>query len=268
LGEDKRTLLMAKMSLDTNLGSREAIKLGFANGYYKKQSESVENSSRPITITNHLSQLIQNKMADNKDNNKDLLKSIDEKISMGFKSFARFFSKIKNEVTLELDNGKSVYAVPANPDMPEELMGATVFEVDEAGLPTQTPLADGTYTVNDGMSFTVTAGVITEVVPAVDAKKLEDEKKALEEANKTLTEKVAALEAVNAESVKALNDAKLEMKKEFDSIQMAFNEFKNAVPGDKSDKKDEPELPKDFSKMTTAQKVRAMSKERAKLELK
>lgn len=267
LGEDKRTLLMAKMALDTNLGAREAIKMGFATGYYKKTGVPAEASnSKGLLITNHLSQLIKNKMADT-DKNKDLLKSIDEKISMGFKSFAKFFrSNIKN-VMHELDNGKMVDVVSANPEMPEELLNAKVFEVDEAGLPTQNPVADGAYTGKDGTAFTVAAGVITEVTPAVDADKLQEEKTALEDANKALTEEIAALKVDKEQSIKAFDEEKTQMKAEMDKIQMSFTEFKNAVPGDKSTKKEEAEVKLDFAKMSTAERVRAMSKERQKLAL-
>jgi ATP-dependent protease ClpP protease subunit/roadblock/LC7 domain-containing protein len=262
LGEDRRSTLLAKMAQDINLGAREAIKLGFANGYYKKAQATVENSYRPITITNHLSEIIKNNMAEKK--NEGQLEKLEALMVAGFGKIAKMFAKIKNEVTLPTKDGKSVYVVPVNPDAPDDLKGAKVYLVDEAGLPTETLSPPGEIPLEDGSGRVLVVGdggVVSEVREAVDANKLAEEKAALQTENAALQAKLTAMENQMASD-------KAQAQKEVVAIQNAFSEYKKLIPGDhgKSDK-DKDEDPKaDFAKMSTAQKVRFMSKQAQKLE--
>jgi hypothetical protein len=185
LGEEKRTELIAAMADERDLGSKGAIKLGFATGYYKKKKKekmSVEDF-RSVLITDTIAELITNNMA----------KENESKLEKMFENFSRLItkavSKIKNEVTLPLQDGTSIYAVPANPEAPDDLMGAKVFLIDEAGMPTENPVEDGEVTLQDGRVLVVAAGVVSEVREAVDAAKLQEE----------LAAKAAALEEATAE---------------------------------------------------------------------
>ena len=263
LGEDKRTELIAAMADERDLGAKGAIKLGFASGYYKKAKKpkvAIEDFAG-VLITDHLATLIQNKMSKEKEE-KDAITLLGEKIMNGFKSIAKRLGEIKNEVTVTLADGKQVYVVPENPENPGDFMGASVFEVDEAGLPTTNPVQPGSYPLDDGTTLVVgEGGKVTEVQAAVDDEALKNDLAAKEEALKQASAEIAALKA-------SIETDKVEMKKQFDSIQNAFKEFKAAVPGEKKKKdSDDDDKPQDYSKMSTAQKVRAMSKERAKFEL-
>ena len=207
-------------------------------------------------INEHLALLIENKMAEKTEASK-----LADVIENGIKKLGRMFAKIKNEVTLKLQGGKSIYVEPVDPAAPEELVGAKVFEAGEDGLSTGTPLADGEHVLEDGRTLVVAAGAVTDVRDAVDVEKLQGD----------LKEKEAALAAANTEiaNLKTQMEAqKTEMKTQFDTIQNDFTEFKKQVPGDKKDEKKDDADPgaKDFSKMSTAERVRAMSKERMKLE--
>lgn len=264
LGEDKRMSLMAAMAKDSNLGAREAIKLGFATGYYKKATvDASATNERALLITAHYTELLKNKntmpAAD-----KDLITKLEDKMNSAFKGFAKFLGKITNQVSLKLASGEGVYVEPASTDAPDDLNGGRIFLVDEAGMPTTNAPADGEHTLEDGRVIVVSAGVITEVKEAVDASKLQEEVAALKA---QLAEKESALTAMAATKDAEIEVVKAEAKKAVDTVQMAFNEFKTQVPGDKGKKdKDEADAKLDFSKMTTAQRVRAISKEKMKLE--
>ncbi len=196
----------------------------------------------------------------NTDKNDEKLSALELLIKNGLKTIQKMVSKIKNEVTLTLSDGKQVYVVPANPEAPEDLAGASVFEVDEAGLPTTNPVADGSITLDDGRTLVVVAGKVTEVQQKVNPDALKADLAAKEEALRVASAEIAALKAEKESN-------NLQMKKEFDSIQAAFKEFKASVPGDRKDKKDnDDDKPLDYSKMSTAQRVRAMSKEREKMD--
>jgi len=269
LGEEKRTELIAAMADERDLGAKGAIKIGFATGFYKKAKKpkmAIEDFTGAL-VTDHLALLIKNNMSKEKED-KDLLKVLDEKIQNGFKGIARFLSKLRNEVSLVLQDGTSIYVVPVDAANPDELMGASVFKVDEAGLPTTEAVEDKSYPLSDGRTLVVVAGKVTEVQAVVDPNAaMKTELAAKEEALKQASEEIAALKAEQATLKASMESDKTEMKKQFDSIQMAFKEFKAAVPGERKKGPEDEEEVQDVSKMTTAQKVRFMSKERAKLEL-
>ena len=261
LGEDKRMELIAAMADERDLGAKGAIKLGFATGYYKKQKTDkvTQDAFRGVLITDHLAQIIQNNMADDK--NKGALEKLESLILNGFARLTKSVSKIKNELTLPIQGGGSIYVVPVDPAAPDNLMGAKVYQVDAAGLPTETPYADGEVTLEDGTVLVIAAGVVSEVRQPLNAAKLAEEKAALQAANTALQAKVTELETQMVTN-------KTETAKEIAAIQNAFNEYKKLIPGDgpKSEDKIDDITKMDFSKMTTAQRVRAMSKERARIE--
>lgn len=263
LGEDKRMSIMGAMAKDSNLGAREAIKLGFATGYYKKNTVEASTAGRGVLITAYYQELIKNNMAADK----DIMSKVEEKINNSFKAFFRSFNKIKNQSTLKLASGADVSIEPVSPDAPNDLVGATVFEVDETGLPTTNPLADGEHPLQDGRVLVVSGGVVTEVKEAVDANKLQEEVATLKAENAALkAEKESAVAAAIAKVV-AEKDAEIQAAvKEVSKIQMQYNEFRKQVPGEIEKKDDDILKPADMSQMTTAQRVRAMSKERAKLQ--
>lgn len=262
LGEEKRTELIAAMADERDLGAKGAIKIGFATGFYKKAKKpkmAIEDFTGAL-VTDHLALLIKNNMSKEKEE-KDSNKSLEEKIMNLGKSISKLFLKLKNEVTLVLQDGSSIHVVPVDAAMPDELNGASVFKVDEAGLPTTEPVADGSYVINDGRTIVVLSGKVTEVQAVIDPNaEMKTELAAKEEALKQASAEIAVLKA-------SIETDKVEMKKQFDSIQNAFKEFKAAVPGERKKEDEDEDKPVDFSKMSTAQRVRAMSKERAKFEL-
>ncbi len=260
LGEDKRMQLVAAMAVETNIGAKGAIELGFATGYYTKNKEVTQDLFRGLLVTDHLATIIQNNMSEKKEATQ--LEKLEALMVAGFGKLAKAFAKIKNEVTLPTADGKSIYVVPADPAAPDNLQGAKVFQVDESGIPTETPVTDGPVALGDGRTLIVAAGVVTAVQEAIDAKKLAEENAAMKAANAELQAKLTAMET-------QMSTDKAEAQKEVLAIQNAFTEYKKLVPGDKTkEEKEKAEdlMKMDFSKMTTAQKVRAMSKQREKLE--
>lgn len=236
LGEDKRSKFISEMSADKNIGAHGAIKLGFANGYYKKAVQASELGG--FLITDHLHSIIKNQQ--NMKDTIDPVKTLSDKMEAGFKKFAQMLAGIKadvkNQVTLTLSSGGQVYAEPVNVDAPDDLMGAKVFAVDDAGVPTTNPVEDGEYILDDGRTLVVASGVVTEVKTSVDAEALKAENEAL----KAEVETLKAAQATQADvAAKELATVKAESKKELDALQMSFREFKNQVPGLKQ-QKDEP----------------------------
>ncbi len=207
-------------------------------------------------------------MAEKKED--DRIAKLEALMTAGLSKITRWIGKIKNQVTLPIAGGLSIYVVPVNPDAPDDLVGAKVFTVDEAGLPTETAVADGEIPLEDGTGriLVVAGGTVTEVKEAVNAAKLGEENAALKASNADLQAKLTAMEAQHAQVQAQATADKAEAHKEVAAIQNAFAEYKKLIPGDKEKKDDKEEdiIKMDFSKMTTAQKVRAMSKQRAKLE--
>lgn len=236
LGEDKRMELVAAMADERDLGAKGAIKLGFATGYYKKDKKEkvTQDQFRGLLITDHLAQIIQNNMSEKKEATQ--IEKLEALITNSFGKLFKSLSKIKNEVTLPIQGGGSVYVVPADPAAPDNLQGAKVFTVDESGLPTETPAPDGEITLEDGRVLVVSAGIVSEVRDPLDANKLAAENSALQAANADLQAKLTAMETqMLADKTAAQNEVL--------TIQNAFNEYKKLIPGDsgkKEDKEDEP----------------------------
>lgn len=258
LGEEKRTELVAAMADERDLGAKGAIKLGFATGFYKKKKKEKMSLDFPgLCINEHLASIIQNQMSKEKEESKL------EKLIQNFSGFlAKAIGKIKNEVMLTLADGTTQISITAvDPEAPENLVGAKVNSVVD-GLDSGEAVADGEYTLEDGRTLVVAAGVVSEVRDAIDAKKLQEDLKAKEEA--------LAAKDVEIQNLKTQMEAdKVEMKKQFDAIQNAFKEFKEAVPGDKKDKKDKDDEPKvDLSKMSVSERFIYNRREQIRAEKK
>lgn len=259
LGEEKRTELLAAMSDERSLGAKGAIKLGFATGYYKKaKKEKLEvEDFKGVCIDNFIADIIQNKFEDMADKTK-----LELMIENFGKLLTKAISKIKNEVTLTLADGKTqIYAVPVDPANPGDLMNAKVYAVDEAGVPTEEPAPDGEHTLDDGKVIVVSGGIVTEVRDAVDVEKLKTEAEAAKTENATLK---AEIENLKLQIQNQATD-KVQMKAELDVVINAFEKFKKEVPGvpakDKDKDKDEVV---DLSKMSRVQKLMYYRKEEMK----
>lgn len=261
LGEENRGQLLAYMADEKDLGPKMAIKLGFASGYYKKKKDKVEEkntirSLEGVLITDKLASLIQNKiMADKKD-----LSEIEKVIQNGFKTIAKFLgAKVKN-IVMEVADGTSIEVVPVDPEDETNLIGASVFTVED-GVATTTAAVDGEYALKDGRTIVVAAGKVTEVIEAVDSKKVEEENKTLKE---QLTAKEGEINALN-EKVKNLTTEqdrfKLETQKQIDAIQNSFKEYQESVPGLKKDKDDDTKPPVDLSKLSYTERLRINRRE-------
>lgn len=261
LGEEKRMELVAAMADERDLGAKGAIKLGFATGFYKKKKKE------KITAEDFSGCLITDTLADIIQNN-NMQAAQESKFEKLLKNFSRLISKIKNEVTLKLADGiTQIYAVPANPENPGDLMNATVYTVDEAGMPTETYLADGEHILEDGKTIVVAGGKVTEVRDAEDlSKELADAKAATEA-------KVAELAAVTAQvaekdaKIAALEAEKVQLNGQVELIKNEFTALKNEVPGDKAGKTaDSSTPPADLSKMSVRDRFIYLRKEQVKAE--
>lgn len=252
LGEEKRTELLAAMSEERNLGARGAIRLGFAQGYYKKKKKKEKaeiEDFKGYLIEDEIGLIIQNNME--KEKQKELetkVSGMESSISGLKKMLVKFFNgKIKNEVTIETDKG-AIYVMPVDEADPANLIGASAYETDADGMKTETLAADGEY-INSttGEILVVAGGKITEVKQPVDVKKLTEDLAAERAKTATLT---AELEAARTQN----ETIKTEMTAEVSRVVNEFNGFKKLVPGDKKEKKEKEEdiIEVDLSKMSPA----------------
>jgi ATP-dependent protease ClpP protease subunit len=262
LGEEQRGQLIANMADEKDLGAKGAIKLGFASGYYKKKKEKTETknivrSLEGVLVTDHLALLIQNKIMAEKKEATELEKIIQN----GFKTMMKYLGgKIKNELVTLADESQ-IEIVPADPDKPTELVGASVFTT-EAGVATTTPAPDGEYAVKDGPVYVVAGGKITEVKEPVDSKKVEEENVALKAKLVEKETEVTNLSTKITNMEKEHGEFKTQMQTTLESIQNSFKEFKEAVPGGGKDKdKTETDKVIDYSKLSRAEILRINRKE-------
>lgn len=260
LGEERRTELLAAMAGETDLGARGAVKMGFATGYYKKKKKVVSEVEDYVgfALTDGIAKIIENKME------KTALQQLGDKIEASLKNISRRIAGIKNEITLTLmGGGGSVYAVPASADAPDELKGAKVYKVDDAGLPTDALVEDGELPLEDGRVLVVAGGVVTEVR---EAENLKEEVAAKEQEIADLKAQVQAKEA----EIIALKGEKVEMGKAVDIIKNEFEQFKKQVPKDPAGKTDDDDEPKkvDLTKMSRSELFIHNRKEQIKAERK
>jgi ATP-dependent protease ClpP protease subunit len=262
LGEEMRGQLLASMADEKDLGAKGAIKMGFAAGYYKKKKEVKEqNIARAldgVLVTDHLALLIQNKiMAEKKE-----VTELEKVIQNGFKTMMKYLGgKIKNELVTLADETQ-IEIVPADPDKPTELVGASVFTT-EAGVATTTPAPDGEYAVKDGPVYVVAGGKITEVKEPVDNKKVEEENVALKATLAAKETEITNLSTKITNMEKEHGEFKTQMQTALESIQNSFKEFKEAVPGGNRKEKDKPDTDRviDYSKLSRAEILRINRKE-------
>lgn len=252
LGEEHRSALLALMGAESDLGSKGAVKYGFANGIYsplkeeeKKKKEKQKNYCVEDCMTNYLSTI--NQMENEK------VKALETKFDKLLNTVKGFFKHIKNDVTLDAGEKKIIVIT----DDENTLVGKKAVYADEAGLPTEEVVPEGEYPLADGRTLVVGAdGMVSEVKEAVDVAALQEELKNKNTEITNLKTQITNLEKAGTDSVALINELRTE-----------FNKFKAEVPGDKapgnggsgSDKK-EP----DFSKMTTSQRLQALSIEKHK----
>jgi hypothetical protein len=267
LGEEKRTELLAEMASERDLGAKGAIKLGFANGYYKKtkKDKAKVEDFKGYLIEDSIALIIQNSME--KEGQKELEKKVvgmESAISALKKLFVKMFvGGHKNQITVVTDKG-SLYVVPTDVDNPDNLVGAEVFEMAD-GVPTETPAADGEYTNTEtGSVLVIAAGKVTEVREAIDAKKLTEDLNAEKAKNVALT---AEVENLKTQMSTQMEQMKTTFQTELDKVQNEFKEFKKIVPGDKKEKQDKEENPlePDYSKMSRVQ-ILAWERKQAKFK--
>jgi ATP-dependent Clp protease protease subunit len=260
LGEEKRSELLALMGADTDLGSKKAIKLGFAHGIYKtKEAEPKKTKNVHINTVDPFwtdkQELFQN-ILQNKKMENEKLKNIEEAQNKQAGIITRLLNafktslKIKNEVSLELEDGTVLSASGDG-----ELVGQQVFVVTE-GIPGD-PAPDGTHKLKDGRSITVEGGTITAVTEAENVQALKEElanlKTQLEAKNQEVVNLTEQYNKKEAENTAAIN-----------KIEKEFIAFKNIVPGDKENEKITKVIPLNQGKMTERERIFQAQKNRFK----
>lgn len=117
---------------------------------------------------------------------------------------------VKN-VTVQLADGGAIFVESED----EELEGKAAFMVDEEGNPTETPVEDGTFTLDDGRSLTVEDGVVTSVQEEVAPEEvdvLKDQVKALEAQIKDSEEKEKKTEKEKEATDKTVSELILDVE--------------------------------------------------------
>lgn len=265
LGEEKREAITTAMSKNVPLGAREAIRLGFATGYYDKSVPIEASTPAGIFITASLQEIIQNKFND--DNMNTAVADVLKEIKMALASLIKT-NKIRNQVTVKTVAGPAIYVEVLDPAKPEDLKGGAAFSVDEAGVPTSEALADGEYALESGEVLVVAGGVVSDIKPAVEAKKDDESVQALALANA----EIVALKAQLADRDKLVSDNKeaiAQMSVKFSLLDRQLSDFKAAVPGDKGETKKKTSAvvdPKEFAKMGYAQRTMLLAKEKRAAE--
>lgn len=242
LGEDNRSKLLALMGADTDLTAKGAIKYGFANGYWAKKSEG--KSAKNLCIESLAINLIQKMETEKLSALEAGMKTLQNMVKKFIKNS---MDKMKNDVTLELKDGKKVYVYSDT----EDLVGKSVVLVGEDGMPTEDPAPDGDHELSDGRVVVVAAGIVTEVKEAVDLTALQEELKNSKEEVEKLKNQLAT-EAT----------AKNELATQVTNLVKEFNEFKKSIPGDPDKNKDKDKAGdkitvEQYNKMSTSQKLYA-----------
>lgn len=254
LGEDKRSQLLGLMAADTDLGSKQAIKLGFAHGLYKAKEEPKKEKNHIFidefwnTRKDIYQNILQNKKMENEEI-KALKESQKKQEGLITRLLNSFKAKHKNEVSLELEDG-TIISVPNDGDLVGQ---AALIVVD--GLPSD-PAPDGTHKLKDGRSITIEGGVITAVTEAANVEALKEE----------LSNIKAQLEAKNAELqnlTAAKNQEVTALNEKVNKIEQEFTKFKNMVPGDK-EKETTKVIPIQNEKMTERDRIFQAQKNRFK----
>jgi ATP-dependent protease ClpP protease subunit len=152
LDDSGKVSLREMMGKDTNLGSAEAIKFGFASGY-------LEDAKVKAVYTDLILAELKSK---SNTNNKMDNKVIETKITGLEKLLTKVLNLVKAKVeivaaSINLGDGTPIYYDG------ELMVGAACFS-DEAMT---MPLDGGEYPLEDGRILNVDAGIVTEIVEAV-----------------------------------------------------------------------------------------------------
>lgn len=234
IGEEKRSQVLAFMAAETDLGSKLAVKFGFAHGIHQATEKETKNQFQNITITKFwedkpetYTKILQNKLKMENDEIKNLKEAQKKQEGIIMRLLNSFKAKLKNEVTLELSDG-TLLSVAGD----GELVGqAAMIVVD--GIPSE-PAPDGEHLLKDGRTIVIADGIITEVKESEDVQALKDEIANLQ----------SQLEAKNTE-ISNLNNQFNELKNQstekLNQLEAEFTKFKNQIPGDpeKDRKKDD-----------------------------
>lgn len=250
LGEEKRSLLIALMSQETDLGAEKAIKNGFASGYLttgtKKTESKTASKTKNICITPAFINYMETTQAEK-------LNTLGAKVDKILNAIGTWF-KMKNEVTLETKEGAKLYVYTDT----EDLVGKRVVTVDDLGVPTDVNAAAGEHELADGRVIVVgDDGNISEVKEAVDVTSLETALTTAQAQIVELTNKLSEKDTMINEKDTAVKGVVLELK----NLKTEFEAFKKEVPGD-PEKKDKTTVEKidaeKFQNMSRSQKLLAI----------
>lgn len=216
LDDSGKVKLREMMDTDSDIGSAEAIKFGFASGY-------LEQASKKAAFTDLI--LATYKQKSNKKTK--MSKQVEERLSGLEKMIAKVLAlvpKKKAEVKADstpLEGGEKIWHEG------ELKVGTACFE-DEAMT---VPCSKDSYTDEDGNVITLADGVVTAIEVVEPNAELEELKKQLAET----TKKLEVAEAEKTEAVKATTEVAEEMKK----VSTELASVKKIVLGSKKEHKAE-----------------------------
>ena len=228
IGEDNRIEVSKMMADTTNLGSADAIRLGFATG--SLTAPKTENK-RSVVMTNKMAKAV----IKNKNQNEMSIVSELKELIKGF----------KNE-TPETVNASVSLADESTMYFDGTLAEGTKVFSDEA---METAQDDGDATLADGRVVTVKDGAVESITeaPAEDT----ENKEAIEAVNT----KVDGLEKTVEDGLKAIGEGLEAINKANEANAKAIAEFKNHVQGD-----NKPVIvnaaPKAYADMTNIEKLK------------
>lgn len=188
------------MKIETGLTADQCVKFGFAT---EKKLVPVFNSihkpkmSKEKSFLDHVSKFFEPKG-----------KGVSPKAKAEIPA-----SEVKTLVVTLAENAGSFWV-----EGEAVAVGSPAYLLDADGQPTQEPLADGAYVLEDGTTVMVAAGMVTEVTPAAEDKK--DPLALTEEAiNQKIVDAVnAALAAKDAEQKAAIEQVKQEASAQIQAL--------------------------------------------------
>ena len=227
IGEDNRVEVAQMMADTTNLGSADAIRLGFATG--SLTAPKTENK-RSIVMTNKMAKAVINNK--NKKNDMDIIQEL-KNIVKG----------LKNETPPVTTNASVALADESTMYFDGTLAEGTMVFSDEA---METAQGDGDVVLGDGRTVTVKGGAVESIEDAVE----EENTEAIDAVNA----KVAGLEKMVEDGFKTINEGFEAINKGNEANATAIAEFKNHVQGDNK-KVAKVEIPVKYEDMTNLQKM-------------
>lgn len=224
LNDSDRVKLKSLMDSDTNIGSAEAIKLGFATGYINKPVKTVEMLANNIAYTDLVLNIYKSK------SNKQMSEAVEQRLTGVENLLNKLMEKTKNwfkdkvkAATDSLSDGTVIY-------FSDDVLtaGSAVF-YDESY---DTPLPDGVHELMDGRTITVVNGIVSEInAPAADASA---EINALKATVETLTAERDALKEAATASATAFEAEKTALLNDVKALTTEISTIKKIVVGDKS----------------------------------